>query len=209
MPRASRRHGTQSMYFAGCRLDCCRVPASRLREQRKLISMSLGGGSIKVPTVGAIRRLQALRAIGWTLRDISEKGGVPWGSIDSLLFKHRATMTRSLNARVTEAYERMSGTPGPSETTRAKAVRAGWAPPLAWGDDIDDPAATPNGVRQKDTATLDLEDWAYLVRCGEDPARAAERCGVTLSAVERMAHRYGRPELASIAGSARKRWSAA
>lgn len=210
MPRSTRRHGTQSMYLAGCRLDCCRIPASRLREQRKLLSMSLGGGSIKVSTVGAIRRLQALRAIGWTMRDIADKGGVPMGSIDSLLFKHRDTMTRSLNARVTEAYELMSGTPGPSHLTSIRALRAGWAPPAAWDDDtIDDPNAKPSGVREKDTATLDLDEWWYLVRSGENPARAADRCGVTLSAVERMAWRRERPDLASIAASARKRWSVA
>jgi hypothetical protein len=198
------------MYNAGCRLACCRIPASRQREQRKILLLELGGSSSKVPTVGAIRRLQALRAIGWTMRDIAEKGNVPMGSVDSLLFKHRDTMTRSLNARVTAAYELMSGTPGPSEVMRTRARRAGWAPPAAWDDDtIDDPNAKPAGVREKDRATLDLDDWAYLVRCGENPERAAERCGVTLSAVERAAWRADRADLASIAAAARKRWSAA
>lgn len=213
MPRSTRRHGTQSMYLAGCRLDCCRIPASRLREQRKLLSMSLGGGSIKVSTVGAVRRLQALRAIGWTMRDIADKGGVPMGSIDSLLFKHRDTMTRSLNARVTEAYELMSGTPGPSNLTSIRALRAGWAPPAAWDDDtIDDPNAKPIGVRtsQDIEARADLDEWWRLVRYGEDPKRAADRLGVELSSIERAAaaDRGNRPEIATAAAHARMRWSA-
>lgn len=207
MPRAPRRCGTPSGYTGGCRCDGC--TAAKVRNQT-VLRMRMMQGPLKVPALGVQRRINSLRAGGWPLDKIAAELGVGMGSMSSLLYKQRDTVTRTMYNRVAAVFDRLGATPGPSSETARRALAHGYAPPAAWDDDtIDDPAAKPDGVRDKDTATLDLDDWAYLVRCGEDPARAADRCGVTLSAVERMAHRYGRPELASIAGSARKRWSAA
>jgi hypothetical protein len=162
-----------------------------------------------VDPTGTTRRIKALCAIGHPLTTIGHAADIAPRHLSDITAGRVTTVRRSTHERVAAAFERLAMNLGTSDETRRRSAAKGWAPPLAWGDDIDDPAAKPNGVREKDTATLDLDDWWYLVRGGENPARAAERCGVTLSAVERMAWRHGRPELASIAGSARKRWSAA
>lgn len=69
---------------------------------------------------------------------------------------------------------------------------------MAWDEDgIDDPEAVPDlGDRRRG---VDLDDWLHLVRGGESPERAAERCGVKLTAVSRAAHRAGRHDLFLIA----------
>ncbi|WP_295694431.1 hypothetical protein, partial [Lapillicoccus sp.] len=47
--------------------------------------------------------------------------------------------------QVRQVYDRLSMTPGPSPTARARAAARGYAPPLAWDDDtIDDPRALPD-----------------------------------------------------------------
>lgn len=50
---------------------------------------------------------------------------------------------------------------------------------------------------------LDLDEWWWLVEGGEDPVRAAGRCGVSITAVARAANRAGRAKLAHIAYVAR------
>jgi hypothetical protein len=163
-----------------------------------------------VDPTGTTRRIQALCARGHSLTTIGQVAGIAPRHLSDITAGRVMTVRRSTHEHVAAAFEKLAMQPGVSDQTRKRSLAKGWVPPLAWDEDaIDDPDATPYGIREKDTPTLDLDDWWYLVRCGENPARAAERCGVTLSAVERMAHRHGRPEIASIAGSARKRWSAA
>jgi lambda repressor-like predicted transcriptional regulator len=105
-----------------------------------------------VLAIGAVRRAQALHAIGWTWRALAEHTpGVTAGAI--------ATMTRPGHERtlcawetwavIRDAYEKLSGTPGPEGVSAMKARNAAkrrkWLPPLNWEDlDIDDPR-----VRQK------------------------------------------------------------
>lgn len=147
--------------------------------------------------VGVLRRLHALRAIGWRLQDIADAIGVTTGALSSLLYKDRrhTHVTRALYERVQATYDRMSATPGPSPVTRDRALESGHAPPLAWDDDtIDDPDAEPVGVWTGERDSLDFDEWLFLVRAGEQPERAAERCGVQLNTVDRLARRSGRAE---------------
>jgi hypothetical protein len=96
-----------------------------------------------VDPTGTRRRLRALGAIGYPLRSLGVEIG--WTSNLGRLIWGNQRVHRSTAQLVKDAYERLSGTPGPSQRARKAAKRAGYAPPLAWDDDtIDDPDATPN-----------------------------------------------------------------
>lgn len=167
-----------------------------------------------VPAVGARRRIQALLAMGWPHRTITEHmTGV--GQISAVALHQRGKwIARATHDAVVAAYDALSMTPGPSEVSRRRAARLGYAPPLAWDDEtIDDPAAQPNTgavVRKAGRPGIDLDEWVRLVRCGENPERAADRCETTVAAVARAAERAGRIDVARIAERAswRKRVAA-
>lgn len=92
------------------------------------------GRQPRVSKVGAVRRIQALLAIGWTHEHISKAVGFQTGS-----FIHYTTAglcLLSTHRKVAAAYRRLSVRPGPSERTRALALRRGYATPAQW-DDID------------------------------------------------------------------------
>lgn len=97
-----------------------------------------------VPSVGAVRRLRALYALGHFNRDIAAAAGVSRDAVCALVAGNWATVKVQLDEGVRRAYDRLSMTAGGSWKTRRLAEREGWAPPLAWDDDIiDDPRAVP------------------------------------------------------------------
>lgn len=97
-----------------------------------------------VPKVGAVRRIQALQALGWRHDDMRAHSGV---ITHLVLSQPGGWITWRNHARIAAMYSALCMTPGPSAATRTRAVRRGWAPPLAWDEDsIDDPHAEPEGV---------------------------------------------------------------
>lgn len=107
-----------------------------------------------VPAWRAIRRLQALQALGWSLRVVSVESGVAEEPLQLIVRGCREQVKPDVFRRICGAYERMSMTrpPNQSRYERASVSRvvnaaraAGWLPPLAW-DDIDDPREIPVGV---------------------------------------------------------------
>lgn len=99
-----------------------------------------------VNPVGTLRRVQALMALGHSGRDISRRTGHNSEWVAKLLRSPLRVEERSRLA-VVRVFEEMSmeRPEGPyAERTRGIAARRGYAPPLAWDDDIDDPAAVPD-----------------------------------------------------------------
>lgn len=93
-----------------------------------------------VPSVGAVRRVQALMALGWPKADL-EAEGVPSGQ---LVTRSRDLISVEGWRQVRDVYDRLSMTLGPSHAARDRAGARGYFPPLAWDDEtIDDPRATP------------------------------------------------------------------
>lgn len=117
-----------------------------------------------------------------------------------------------------EVYERLSMSPGPSQTCRDRARSRGYAPPLAWDEHtIDDPRATPQ-LGSAAPAHLDLvavervvataraglacdtslrltqqervEAARELGACGSSNAEIAEAFGVSFRTVQRLRHRH-------------------
>lgn len=107
----------------------------------------------KCLAVGAIRRIHALQALGWRLVDIEKRTGLTAPQLKAILGETRTSYTRW--KIICAAYEQMSGEPGPSVNTRARAKYLGYAAPLAWEDlDIDHPDTQPDwraaGIKRAD-----------------------------------------------------------
>lgn len=186
--------GVVSVVAAGKQPTVRRVTARRIlavTPDRRFERINRAGF---VLSTGACRRIEALLALGWRHDDISEAAGLPFRRSAVVLHQAGGWIAQTTHDGIVRAYEALSMTPGPSPHTRGRSARLGYAPPLAWDDeDIDDPNATPN--MGEAAHGMDLDEWVRLVRYGEDPDRAAERCGVTLSAIARAAYRQERPEL--------------
>jgi hypothetical protein len=106
--------------------------------------------SALVPSVGTVRRLRALAAIGWTLPEVAAAAGWTLPNLCDLVSSTNGQVTVRTARMVAALYERLSMTPpaGPGAArARARAGRRGWVPPLAWNEGaIDDPKARPHGM---------------------------------------------------------------
>ena len=165
---------------------------------------------VRVSAVGAMRRLQALAAIGWTMTRLSRETGVAAGSLYTVLRTGRCSAP--IWRAISDAYDAFwnrpplpqgRGTARHITTAIERARAAGWAPPLAWDDDtIDDPKACPSGVRRRD-GHWTVEDFEELLRQGETHEMACRRLRITWKAFERRIYRVGRNDLAPMAWARR------
>lgn len=104
------------------------------------VRVSLGD----VPSVGAVRRVRALYALGHFNHVIASEAGVSRDAIWALASGTWPTLKVAADDGIRAAYDRLSMSTGNSWKTRKWADQSGWAPPLAWDDDtIDDPNAQP------------------------------------------------------------------
>lgn len=158
-------HTTYSSYRKGCR-----SPEATAAEHRYQKAHRCGVAlPRRVDALGTRRRIRALQAIGWRLRDISDDAGLPFKAmaryvVTDLVSRHTAD-------RIAAAYERLSMTPGPNGKAVRHAARQGWPPPLAY-DNIDDPLEQPTvgsdehvpDVNLAFAAVADRLRWATLTR---------------------------------------------
>jgi hypothetical protein len=139
-----------------------------------------------VDATGTLRRIQALMAIGHTVGGIAAESGVDHTVITDLL-QGRSTTVRGCTAdRVAAAYDWLNSRPNTwirqsaAQTSRNRAAREGWAPPIAWDDDtIDDPAAQPDYGQNVPRYVAIFEDGLELEGQGYTREQAAERLGIT------------------------------
>ena len=166
-----------------------------------------------LPRVGAVRRVQALMAMGWSHHDLAVAGAP---NTAGLLASSGHLVTVGRWRQVRDVYDRLSMTPGPSPQTRGWARALGYAPPLAWDEDtIDDPTASARGLvragpgaevvdmvavrRTIDAvstgAALSSGEQREVVRLmassGASDAQIARRLGVVDRTVMRMRQRHG------------------
>ena len=161
---------------------------------------------IDTPTVSIIgtrRRLDALRAIGWTLKEISEHAGHDHGWACTVY--KRARILPATHAQVCAVYDALWNVTPPAETwsdrvSRGRAQRAaaqaGWAPPLAWDDnEIDNPDAQPHHhVRGAGHARL-IENVEWLADADEKLPAIAARLGQPERSLKRQLLRAGLADL--------------
>lgn len=184
------RHGTiagwsfhQRTGFPMC--GSCRRAKMRYEKSRLL------GRPLKVPTLGSQRRIQALRALGWSLAEIAREGGWVSGHAAFKYALTAETITRTSADRIAAVYDRLSMTPatGPCATrVRNHAARSGWPPPLAW-DDPDDPDERPQGWQYRPSTRRD--DLEGLVDRGAGITEACAVLNISKKGVERWCDRNG------------------
>lgn len=117
----------------------------------KYSNMKKLGYEFTVDVTGTRRRLEALQCIGWSLTEIGERIGMVQQNM-SKLANGRKRIYMTTRDKVAAVYDELSMTPNDtrySERTRLHAKARGFAPPLSWdSSDIDDPSATPRGLRK-------------------------------------------------------------
>ncbi|MEZ0090042.1 hypothetical protein [Streptacidiphilus sp. EB129] len=146
-----------------------------------------------ISSIGAMRRLRALYALGHAHTELVRRSPVSSSSIEEIISGQNKSITVGADRAIRRLYDDLSMTVGRSTKTRLRARREGWAPPLAW-DDIDDPQAVPDlGERAPRPAAV-AEDVAFLEALGIDRDRIAERLDFrSWNGVEKALSRAGGP----------------
>lgn len=209
-PRANHQHGTKLAYDAD-RCGClpCRL-ASHHAEARYWRTGTAAEAASWAPRIGVVRRLQALRAIGYTDENLGRYLGVNRQAMLDLRRYSSPRVMASTAARIADMYETLSAHPqtGTSAArSRRTAESRGWPPPLAWDDEtIDDPDAAP-AVTVDDPDALDevaveramhgdppatlgkperLEAIRLLAELGYNDVEIGDRVGITDDAVLKL-----------------------
>jgi transcriptional regulator with XRE-family HTH domain len=148
---------------------------------------------------GTRRRLQALRAIGWSARAIAEAAGAGETSVERIC-NGQPAVRAVVAAKIRKVYETLSQTPAPASrsASRAKGYAAahGWPPPAAWDDDeIDDPTAQAHlaiALNFHERAQLRREEIEHLAWCGHEPEQILDRLNgeVSISTVRQIVQEW-------------------
>lgn len=156
-----------------------------------------GGPDTKVPAVGAVRRLQALGAIGYPMVDLAARLGVDRINLDRYIAGQWRRMPRQFHAEIRTLFDELWNRPTTNERAKSLAAKKGWAPPLAWDDDtIDDPSAVPELGAKVRIRDRQFEDLLWLLESGCGWAEACSRAGyASMHAVKKAAHHAGRSDL--------------
>ena len=153
--------------------------------------------------IGIIRRLQALRALGYTRQQLADTLRCNPQTIRHLT-QHGKRPTQRITLATLNHYERLAHQEPPATTTeqrrgraqaRAFALTEGWAPPMAW-DNIDDPNAEPTGIRGDVDPPSQIEEILWLLESGESPHHVTTRLGIKHDSLLRTLRRNGETEWA-------------
>ena len=181
-----------------------RPPSRRIRPQTAaaILTVSPSAQAVApgalVDSGGTRRRVQALVTRGWSQARLACQLAVTGSNFATMM--RREQVTAATARAVGELYDRLWDKPPPESNQRERiaaararnyAAERGWAPPLAWDDDIiDDPAGRP-AERWKRPArsrgrSADLAEDAeqLLARDGHTCEHAAARLGVAPSTLD-------------------------
>jgi hypothetical protein len=178
------------------RIRSGRTKQIRPETEARILAVAPGqvAGGARIDGLGACRRLRALTALGWTAPDLAARSSL---SVDTLCACTRGeTVTARTAVAVRDLYERMWNEHPPESTlgermkaqrARAKARRNGWARPLQWDEDIDNPDARPalgDGINGIDEVAIEraLEGDKTVSLTKEERAEAVRIAGHRLSA---------------------------
>lgn len=152
-----------------------------------------------LPATGTVRRLRALVAIGWTQTELSDGLGMQRGNFSRLILGTRDRVTAATAERTSEMFSAMwDGTRAGTyaDLARAIAKRRGWVGPLGWDDIDSDPEPAVVEQSEQTKGERFLEDVEWLLDAGEPAEQIARTLGRKVEAIEKLAHRHGRPDLA-------------
>lgn len=195
-----------------------RVLADNLKA---ILAVQAGNNSPDVPSGsyasdrGTVRRLHALRAIGWPAILIAEKAGLARRTLTRA--GSSATFEVETHRKIRDVYELLhdqdpllAGTdPSVVKRNQTLARRRGWPTPTGWIDiDTDDQPLHPYrwtiryttpSLGERSNAVI--EQTAELAAQGEIRERIAQRIGISWNAITATHHRAGLdlPEIAEAA----------
>lgn len=132
-------HGEHDSAYShfGCRCEPARLAYSRYRKH---LAAGLRGDQKPIHAIGTRRRLEALAAVGYSLRMIAGHCGLNEDTLRLVRNGTTKAVTPRVAALVSGAYELFWNIPGPSVQQVRLARRKGWPPPMWWDDDhIDNP----------------------------------------------------------------------
>jgi len=142
-----------------------------------------------VDATGTIRRLRALAAMGWPMKQLAAMSGVSMPTVSCLMNHRRGTVYSRTAGKVADLYDELSMREGNSQRSRLRARRHGWAPPLAWDDEtIDDPNAQPDVGEQ--VSVKFGEKFTELRDLGYSDLVIAQRFGIKPASLLRQLNRY-------------------
>ena len=157
-------------------------------------------------SVGATRRIRALIAVGYSQARLAQELGIAESYVSRLAHNTRPNVNADTIERVIMLYDRLSMTPGPSQSARDRALRKNWPPPLAWDEDaIDDPGARPE-TGPRTTVRWD-ERYLELRELGYSDFDIMRKLDIQARSLLRQLDRYGltpSPEFVALA-TAQKR----
>lgn len=126
-------------------------PSKKIRPEteRKLLAVAKTPANIAkwMDTAGTRRRLQALVAVGWPLKWLTERASFDQHTFGAIASGRRSHVTPGTYRAVVGLYDALWNQPPPATTVqqrrstgaaRSLARRRGWLPPLAWDDDLID-----------------------------------------------------------------------
>lgn len=183
------------------------VPIILLSTHDKILAVQLQppAPGKTIDAVGTTRRVQALRALGYSPAFIAKAFGFSETHVRQLSRGDQPTVRHRIAVKVAKVFAELAATPAPRSTSatmsRNYATAHGWAPPGAW-DDIDDPNAIPEWTGHCGT---DRGWWKHTV----DAIPACPRCETAHAAwlAERRdlpaAERFRQLSLAKAAASQR------
>lgn len=167
----------------------CRCEAARLAYRSQVKKRHLPAPTRRVDATGTRRRLQALKAIGWSTAAMAPRIGLEPTHIEKVIYCHQAQVTVRFEQLVRTAYDALWDTPGGNAFTARRAAARGWLAPLWWDDDlIDDPAYQPARSGER-WGRYDVDHVAVdLVLAGRALSRPLNR-GERLQVVETLTRR--------------------
>jgi len=120
------------------------------QDRAALVRRRRRGRTPMVPALGAVRRVRALTAAGYTDADLAARAGLARESISRLRMGRPERVRQAVHEAIASTYRVLCGHTPERALRRWRTHRAldlGWAPPAAWaGLDIDDPDAQPAPV---------------------------------------------------------------
>lgn len=142
-----------SRIHQGKALRVNRLIAGRITSVQAKVARKASAGTSEpfVPKVGAVRRIQALLALGWTHAHQTEAAGVRTALV---MHQQGRWITLSTHDKIAATYADLSQRQGPSARTRGRALKLGYLTPIAW-DDIDLDGTPDNADDDQDIDELD------------------------------------------------------
>jgi hypothetical protein len=199
------RHGTYAGSIAHAisktpTCEPCRTAGADYHRNRRA-RIYLAKGPLEVDATGTYRRIEALMALGWSLRTIAAEIDKHMAYPSKLLRTRTPTIHRSTALAIADAYDRLSMKIPPDSPYKTRnlryAKRAGLAPPLAWDDStIDDPEAKPAGMGpDANHALTRADELQHLAHIGETLEMACTKLGISRDLLWRWCRRNGHRDL--------------